>query len=104
MSEIDGALQVAAGGAPAHAKETFPAKPAPGVIAKINDAVCPAVTVIEVPPAIAGDMVNAGLAFAVNAIVCGESAASSTTVMVAEWRPAARGAILTPIVHVPPAV
>ena len=94
---------MAAVGAPVHAKETFPAKPAPGVIANTNDAVCPAVTVREVPPAMAGEMVNAGLAFALNAIVCGESAASSTIVIVAERRPAARGAILTSIVHVPPA-
>jgi hypothetical protein len=100
VSWTEGALHVAAVGAPVQVKEAVPAKPGPGVNCRVKDAVCPAVTVTEVPPATAGAMVKAGLTLALMAIVCGESAASSTIVIVADWRPAATGAMLTLIAQV----
>jgi len=103
VSATEGALHVAAVGTPVHVKEAVPAKPAPGVNCKVKDAVCPAVTVTDVPPAAAGAMVNAGLTFALMAIVCGESAASSTIVIVATCGPVATGVMLTLIAQVAPA-
>src|ERR1700741_2185321 len=72
----DGAVQVAAVGAPAHANGEAPLKPGPGINFRLKEAVCPAVTVTEVEPAAAGEIAKAGLTLALSAMVWGELGAS----------------------------
>lgn len=92
-----GAVHVAPKGAPVHEKETLPLNPGPGVSCRLKFAVCPGATDTEVPPGVAGVMVSAGLTLAPMVMTCGEFAASSVTVIVANRVPSANGAKATAI-------
>ncbi len=92
-----GEVQLAAVGAPAHVEDTLPLNP--GVSCRLNVAVCPAVTVAERLPPVAGVIVSNGFALPVMATVCGELGASSVIVSVAVRTPVADGVKVSPIVH-----
>src|ERR1700676_592026 len=97
-----GAVQVAAAGAPAHANDALPVKPAPGVNCRLKSAVCPAVTVTEVDPGAPGEIAKAGLTVALSATLWGELEPSSAIVTDAVRAPIATGEMETPIVQVVP--
>src|ERR1700730_6271141 len=98
-----GAVQVAAGGVPAHANDAPPVKSAPGVNCKLKSAVCPAVTVTEVEPGAAGEIAKATLTMALRATLWGELELSSVMVTDAARAPVATGDMETPMVQVVPA-
>lgn len=102
MSCTFAAVQVAAAGAPAQAKDALPEKPGPGVNRRLKVAVCPALTVTEVEPGAAGAIERAGLTVAVSPTVCGELGASSAMAINADRAPVMSGAIEAPTVHVAP--
>ena len=54
LSEPGDGVQIASAGAPAQARLTAPAKPFIGINCKLNVAVCPAETVADVEPPLAG--------------------------------------------------
>jgi hypothetical protein len=99
----EGVAQVAAAGAPAHANEALPVKPAPGVNCRLKAAVWPAVTVKEVDPGPAGEIAKAALTVAPRAMIWGELGASSTMAIDAVRAPTATGEIDMCNVHVLPA-
>ena len=86
-----GAVHMAAVGAPAHAKEALPEKPAPGVSSRRKSAVCPATSVMAFEPGAAGEIAIAGFTVALRPITCGELGASSLIVINAERTPIASG-------------
>lgn len=97
-----GAVQLAAAGAPAQAKEALPLKPGPGVSCKAKVAVCPGVTVIEVEPLPAGEIEKAAFTVALTLITCGEFGASSVMLIKAERRPVTNGESEALIVQLAP--
>jgi hypothetical protein len=93
---------VAAFGVPAQPKAALPAKPVPGTSCSVKFAVCPAVTIAEFEPGLAGETVNAALIEALRLIVCGELGASSVITMNAALVPVDTAARDTAIVQVAP--
>jgi hypothetical protein len=83
----DGAVQVAAMGAPMQVKAALPANPTPAVTRRLKFAVCPAEMVTVVPPDVAGARVRAGFTLAAIEMICGESGASSVIVREADRWP-----------------
>lgn len=94
---------MAAAGAPAQANDALPVKPALGVSCRLKAAVCPAVTVTDVEPGAAGEIVKAALTVALSAMFWGELDASSAMVMEAARAPIATRENDTEIVQLVPA-
>jgi hypothetical protein len=80
---LAGAVHVALGGAPLHAKVTVPLKPVPGITCKLNCAVWPAVTEAVVEPVPGVTPISAATPPVPSRFIdCGEFAASSVIVNV----------------------
>jgi hypothetical protein len=97
--------QLAFAGSPLQLRVTFPEYPADGLNDSAYVAGLPAVTVADALPPGCGVMVNVGWApVPLSATLCGELAALSVTVMVAESAPVAAGVNTTLAVHELPAL